>query len=218
LDKTLQEAHIQGTSSTLLDLLFVLTVQGTANFLTLISAFCKMLDNLPHDQAFSQLIVRQMETYARKCTSWYQALVSRGSPTATGRKLRAPAAWAESAEMEDLVNQIFQTNPKDAINFNTLIEQESSLLLPTIEKEPLDQGDIIKDKKTLTNLCLLFTSMKWLSTKIARLRHISDRATDSTRIEPGSQRHNRRWTLLSSSEPRTEGTPVYLPLDQATAA
>ena len=110
-----------------------------------------MLDNLPHDQAFSQLIVRQMETYARKCTSWYQALVSRGSPTATGRKLRAPAAWAESAEMEDLVNQVFQTDPRDAINFNTLIEQETSLLLPTIEKEPLDQGDIIQDKKTLTS-------------------------------------------------------------------
>ncbi|KAF3053262.1 hypothetical protein E8E11_006896 [Didymella keratinophila] len=191
--------------------------KGTASFLTLISAFCKMLDNLPHDQAFSQLIVRQMETYARKCTSWYQSLVSRGSPTAAGRKLKAPAAWAESAEMEDLVNQIFQTDPKDAINFSTLIEQETSLLLPTIEKEPLDQGDIIQDRKTLTSLCLLYTSMKWLSTKIARLRHISDRATDSTRIEPGNQRHNRRWTLLSSSEPRSEGAPVYLPLNQETA-
>ena len=159
-----------------------------------------------------------METYARKCTSWYQTLVSRGSPTVNGRKLRAPAAWAESAEMEDLVNQIFQTDPKDAINFNTLIEQETSLLLPTIEKEPLDQGDILLDKKTLASLCLLYTSMKWLSTKIARLRHISDRATDSTRIEPGNQRHNRRWTLLSSSEPRPEGMPVYLPLNQETAA
>ena len=199
-------------------LVYLLTLQGTANFLILISAFCKMLDNLPHDQAFSQLIVRQMETYARKCTSWYQALVSRGSPTASGRKLRAPAAWAESAEMEDLVNQIFQTDPKDAINFGTLIEQEASLLLPTIEKEPLDQGDIIQDKKTLTSLCLLYTSMKWLSTKIARFRYISDRATDSTRIEPGNQRHNRRWTLLSSSEPRSEGAPVYLPLNQETAA
>jgi exocyst complex component 4 len=120
--------------------------------------------------------------------------------------------------MEDLVNQIFQTDQMDAINFNTLVEQETSLLLPTIEKEPLDQGDIILDKKILTSLCLLYTSMKWLSTKIARLRHISDRATDSTRIEPGNQRHNRRWTLLSSSEPRSEGAPVYLPLNQETAA
>jgi exocyst complex component 4 len=177
-----------------------------------------MLDNLPHDQAFSQLIVRQMETYAQKCTSWYKTLVSRSNPTAIGRRLRAPAAWAESAEMEDLVNQIFQTNPNDLINFSTLIEQETSLLLPTIEQEPLDQADIVQDKKTLRNLCLLYTSMKWLSTKIARLRHISDRATDSTRIEPGSQRHNRRWTLLSSSEPRSEGAPVYLPLNQETAA
>lgn len=177
-----------------------------------------MLDNLPHDQAFSQLIVRQMETYARKCTSWYHTLVSRGTPTVTGRKLKAPAAWAESAEMEHLVNQIFQTDPKDAINFDTLVEQETSLLLPTIEQEPLDGGDMLQDKKTLTSLCLLYTSMKWLSTKIARLRHISDRATDSSRIEPGSQRHNRRWTLLSSSEPRSEGTPVYLPLNQETAA
>ncbi len=176
-----------------------------------------MLDNLPHDQAFSQLIVRQMEAYAQKCTSWYKTLVSRVNPTATGRKLRAPAAWAESAEMEDLINQIFQTDPSDSINFNTLVEQETSLLLPTIEQEPLDQGDIIQDKKTLTSLCLLYTSMKWLSTKIARLRHISDRATDSTRTEPGSQRHNRRWTQITS-EPRSQGASVYLPLTQETAA
>jgi exocyst complex component 4 len=174
-----------------------------------------MLDNLPHDQAFSQLIITQMVTYAEKCNDWYKALVSRGQPTASGRRLRAPAAFAESGEIEEVVSSLFKTDSE----LNTdLLEKEISLLIDEVEKDVIDEADLIRDKKTITGLCMLSNSMKWLATKISQLRFISDRATDSSRHEPGNHRHTRRWTLLTSSEPRQEGIAVYLPLNRETAS
>jgi exocyst complex component 4 len=117
--------------------------------------------------------------------------------------------------MEEVISQLFQSDSKAS---GELTEREISLLLQSVGQEPLDQADMVQDKKTLVSLCLLYTSMRWLATRIAQLRHISERATDSTRAESSSQRHNRRWTLLSSSEPRSEGAPIYLPLSQETAA
>jgi exocyst complex component 4 len=177
-----------------------------------------MLDNLPHDQAFSQLIVSQMDTYAQKCVGWYKALVSRPQPSMTGRRLKAPAAWSESEELERLVSQILQCDPSDRENFDQLVENEIGLLIQAVNTESLDQSDMLQDKKSIISLCLLYTSMKWLATKTAQLRHISDRATNSARAESTKDRHTQRWTMLSSSEPRAEGAPVYLPLNRETVA
>ncbi|KAF1953193.1 hypothetical protein CC80DRAFT_478220 [Byssothecium circinans] len=191
--------------------------KGAAKFFGLITAFCKMLDNLPHDQAFSQLIITQMSTYAKKCAGSYKQLVQRPQPKElTGRREKVPAAYAELGNpIGDTISQLFQAEPDKV---SDLVEQEMSLLLAEIEKDPPDQQDMIQDKKSLQSLCLLYTSMKWLATKVSQLRYISDRATDSTRIEKGSQRHTRRWTLLTSAEPRAEGIAVYLPLNTDTAA
>ncbi|KAH8724805.1 Sec8 exocyst complex component-specific domain-containing protein [Phaeosphaeriaceae sp. PMI808] len=190
--------------------------KGTAQFFTLISAFCKMLDNLPHDQAFSGLIVSQMDTYALKCNGWYKALTSRTQNSASGRLIRAPAVWAESEEVERIVSQILQADPSDRENFDNLVQQEIELLIKSVNADPLDQADMLQDKKTIISLCLLHTSMKWLATKTAQLRHISDRATNSMGGEAIKERHTQRWTLLSSSEPRPEGTAIYLPLNRET--
>ncbi|KAF2653742.1 hypothetical protein K491DRAFT_717810 [Lophiostoma macrostomum CBS 122681] len=189
--------------------------KGTAKFFTLITAFCKMLDNLPHDQAFSQLIITQMSTYAAKCSGWYKALVSRSQPSESGRRLRAAAAFAEQEDLQDVFFALSQADPSQV---PALQENEISILLSRVEEDALDEADLIQDRKAVTSLCLLYTSMKWLSIKVGQLRHISDRATDSSRHESGRPGHNRRWTLLSSTEPRTEGRPVYLPLNRETAA
>ncbi|KAF2750444.1 hypothetical protein M011DRAFT_510082 [Sporormia fimetaria CBS 119925] len=188
--------------------------KGTAKFFSIITAFCKMLDNLPHDQAFSQLIIDQMRTYADKCNGWYKALVSRTHPTESGRRVKAPAAFAESGELANVATSLLEAEP-DATR--DLRNKEITLLLAEVAKEPLDQADVMTDQKRIMSLCLLHTSMKWLATKVAQLRHISDRSSDSSRPEPGNHRHNRRWTLLSSSEPRADGLPVYLPLNPETA-
>ena len=190
--------------------------KGAAKFFSLITAFCKMLDNLPHDQAFSQLIITQMSTYAKKCAGSYKQLVQRPQPKElTERREKVPAAYAQLGNpIGDTITQLFQAEPDQA---SELVEQETSLLLAEVEKDPPDQQDVIQDKKSLQSLCLLYTSMKWLATKVAQLRHISDRATDSTGVEKGSQRHTRRWTLLTNAEPRAEGVAVYLPLSPETA-
>lgn len=174
-----------------------------------------MLDNLPHDQAFSQLILTQMATYAAKCNGWYKALVSRGEANEKGRLVRAAAAMASSGEVEEAVSLSFQA---DASQFSDFVQKEISALLAAVEKDPLDEGDLIRDKKSITGLCLMYTSTKWLATKVAQLRLISDRATDSSRPEPGTHRHNRRWTQISSTEPHNDGVPVYLPLSEETVA
>ncbi|KAF2114982.1 Sec8 exocyst complex component-specific domain-containing protein [Lophiotrema nucula] len=187
--------------------------KGTAKFFTLITAFCKMLDNLPHDQAMSQLLIDQMSTYYEKCNGTYKALVTRGQAKPNGRLLKAPAASASSGEIADTISSLFQAEPESAL---ALVDKEIELLMAEVESDPLDEADLVQDKKTLTSLCLLHTSMKWLATKIAQLRFISDRSTDSNSRD-AAIRNNRRWTLLASSEARTEGNPVYLPLNKETA-
>lgn len=177
-----------------------------------------MLDNLPHDQAFSQLIVGQMDTYALKCAGWYKALVSRSQPSASGRRLRAPAAWAEEQDMEDLLTRIIQSDQSNRDNYEQLIEQETKMLIQAVDTDPLEPADMVQDKKSVISLCLLYTSMKWLATKTAQLRHVSDRTTNSARAESVKERHTQRWTLLASSEPKVEGASVYLPLSQEVAA
>ena len=107
-----------------------------------------MLDNLPHDQAFSQLIVNQMDTYAQKCSGWYKALISRSQASPSGRLVKAPAAWAESEVVERLVSQILQSDPADRQNFDQLVENEIGLLVQAVSLEPLDQADETRNHRT----------------------------------------------------------------------
>ncbi|OCK78597.1 hypothetical protein K432DRAFT_427162 [Lepidopterella palustris CBS 459.81] len=189
--------------------------KGTTKFFSLITAFCKMLDNLPHDQAFSQLIITQMSTYYDKCSGWYKALVTRSQgKSQTGRLLKASAAFAEDGDLQNAVSALFETDKEKS---QDKFEQEVILLLSKTDAEPLEESDLIMDRKTVASLCLLHTSMKWLASKVGHLRHISDRATDSSRLEHGKPKHNRRWTMVASTEPRADGVPVYLPLNADTA-
>ncbi|KAF2637697.1 hypothetical protein P280DRAFT_432580 [Massarina eburnea CBS 473.64] len=190
--------------------------KGAAKFFSLITAFCKMLDNLPHDQAFSQLIITQMSTYAKKCAGSFKQLIQRTQQKeTTERHDKTPGVYAGVGNpIGDTIIKLFQAEPDEA---SDLVEQEISLLLVEVERDPPDQQDMIQDKKSLQSLCLLYTSMKWLATKVAQLRYISDRATDSTQVGKKNHRVTRRWTLLTSAEPRAEGVAVYLPLNLDTA-
>ncbi|KAL1608190.1 exocyst subunit [Paraconiothyrium brasiliense] len=188
--------------------------RGTVKFFNLITAFCKMLDNLPHDQAFSQLIITQMRTYGDKCVGNFKAMMARGQPKGPANELlKACAVYAEfEGEIGEVIGQVFEA---DADTRAELANTETKLIIGATEEAPLDQQDIIQEKKTIQTLCLLYTSMKWLAAKVSQLRHISNRATDSSKPQISGQRHNRRWTFIAES--RTEGTAVYLPLNQETA-
>lgn len=40
--------------------------------MSIIREFSKMLSSIPHDQAFSQLLITQIVTYYDKCCGWYK--------------------------------------------------------------------------------------------------------------------------------------------------
>lgn len=40
--------------------------------MNLVKAFSKMLDTIPQDQTFTQLVISQVVTYYDKCCGWYK--------------------------------------------------------------------------------------------------------------------------------------------------
>jgi hypothetical protein len=40
--------------------------------MALVKAFSKMLDSIPHDQMFTQMVLSQIVTYYDKCCGWYK--------------------------------------------------------------------------------------------------------------------------------------------------
>lgn len=67
-------------------------MRGTVAFLDLITAFCKMLDTIPPDQAFGQLTIDLLTSYYDKCYDWYKELVARHN--SNSNETKTSARWA----------------------------------------------------------------------------------------------------------------------------
>ncbi|KAL4817111.1 hypothetical protein BDW67DRAFT_175036 [Aspergillus spinulosporus] len=186
--------------------------KGTVKFMSVVREFSKMLSSIPHDQAFTQLLLSQIVTYYDKCCGWYKTIVTKVS----GRgdvQLKAAAALAESGPVHDLVVELWRgTNS----NKQELIDKETSLLIKQTDRVPLEPVDIISDPKSVVALSLLHNSMQWLASSLSKLRQPS---TDSRSSQPGSGPTNRRWTLIGAMKPKRDSInqSVYLPLNQETA-
>lgn len=50
-------------------------MKGTTGLFDLITAFCKMLETIPPDQAYGELIIDLLTTYYGKCCDWYKGIV-----------------------------------------------------------------------------------------------------------------------------------------------
>lgn len=190
--------------------------KGTTAFFTVITAFCRMLGTIPHDQALSSLIITQMLRYYDRCFGWYKALVTKTREgAASSEELRASAVMAlEPGEIHDVVLELLKS---ETLNLEHL-EKEASLLIAQANKKTFEASDIIQDRDTISSLCLLYTSMKWLSVKVLGLRHITRNETDSSgRTNLVKPERRRRWTLLNDPNKATaEEGPVYLPMTQET--
>lgn len=189
--------------------------KGTTAFFTVITAFCRMLGTIPHDQALSALVISQMQRYYERCLAWFKALVAKSQDTNTASQdLRFSAALATTeGEIQDTIQTLWTSEALDC----ELIEKEVGLLIMRTNERPLGPGDVIQDRDVIQSLCLLYTSMKWLSTKVVGLRHITRHDTDSSQpTMPKDQ--NRRWTLLNGPNEANAGQlgPVYLPMTQDT--
>ncbi|KAI1259359.1 Sec8 exocyst complex component-specific domain-containing protein [Xylariaceae sp. FL1019] len=189
--------------------------KGTTAFFTVITAFCRMLGTIPHDQALSSLVVSQMMRYYDRCFSWFKSLVSKAQDSAS-----IPQSLRFSAELATTEGEIQETMQKLWTSDNLdrdLVEKEVGLLMIRTDERALDPSDVIQDRDVISSLCLLYTSMKWLSTKVVGLRHITRHDTDSSQHTiPKNQ--NRRWTLLNDSRQAhgEQQGPVYLPMTQDT--
>jgi exocyst complex component 4 len=192
--------------------------KGTNKFFKLITAFCRMLDALPHDQAFSQLIISQIMMYYDKCHGWYKALVARAKPHPTSGKIvkMAAALTEEDGELKETVATLSQLEELEGEERRRLLDRETDLLIRIVQSTRIDEPDIITDRRSITALCMLHTSMKWLAAKTAQMRHISAEAVDSSRRE-SRQGASRRWTLVANTRGSTDADKVYLPLNEETA-
>jgi exocyst complex component 4 len=189
--------------------------KGTSAFFALITAFCRMLDTIPHDQALSQLIIEQMKKYHQKCEEWFTLLVSqvRDSEATT---LKTSASLASNpGDVHDTMEKLWTSEQED----KALLDKEIGLLILQTNETPLRLDDIILDRDTISSLCVLYTSMKWLSLKIVQLRHITRNDADSSRTTM-QKPQSRRWTLLNDVGKGQDDPlmPVYLPMTQVTVA
>ncbi|KAI4764801.1 hypothetical protein E4T52_07709 [Aureobasidium sp. EXF-3400] len=156
--------------------------KGTANFLDLIKAFCMLLDSLPHDQAFSQLVMAQMRIYYDKCYNWYRALVMRPQQDSTEeRKPKRSAALAEyNADMRDAVATLLAHEAEDADDVQRLMQEQTASLIANVKASPLTDADLILDRKCLAGLYTqssrdfdaITTSMTELGSLILRTLHL----------------------------------------------
>ncbi|PNP53492.1 hypothetical protein THARTR1_06186 [Trichoderma harzianum] len=187
--------------------------KGATAFFQVVTAFCRMLGTIPPDQALSSLIVTQMMRYYDRCFSWFQSLVTkRHDQPADSSNLRASARFSvQSSEVNDIAKQLWAADELDS----GLMRKEVQLLIQKTNGQRLEANDVIQDRDTISSLCLLYTSMRWLAAKIQSLRHITSQETDTSRQHLPRQ-SGQRWTLNDPS--KTSGqSPVQLPLTTESA-
>lgn len=185
--------------------------KGTARFYELIEAFCLLLDQLPHDQSFSQLVVTQMRNYYDRCYQWSQALLQRVqmSQETAAPKMRLAADLATGGELKDVVSELLKDQSETV---DSVVQKEVALLLRLVKSRHLTEADLINDRKSLAALCTLHVSMKWLASRCQQLRYISPRAIDTANTQ---SHQSRRWTAAIGLANVHPGP--FLPMDSNTA-
>jgi exocyst complex component 4 len=150
-----------------------------------------------------------------RCFGWYKALVTKAQEQATDpQTLRRSATLAlEPGEISNTIKALWAAAESGDDGPS---KSEIDLLIAQTDEKSLQPGDIIQDKDTISSLCLLYTSMKWLCVKVTGLRHITQHDTDSGRPNLPRQAA-KRWTLMNDPNKATsEDGPVYLPMTQET--
>ena len=160
-------------------------------------------------------MLTQMLRYFERCQAWFRSLVAKAQEaTAAADALRYSAELATTnGDLQETIKNLWMSENLD----RELIEKEVGLFILHMNEKQLEPNDIIQDRDVISSLCLLYTSMKWLSVKMTGLRHITSHQTDSSRpTMPKSQ--NRRWTLLNDPHKASneQNGPVYLPMTQET--
>lgn len=188
--------------------------RSTSTFFALIRAFCRLLDTIPQDQAFTQLIISQLVAYYDKCCGWYQALVTRaGKEPEEKPRLKTAAAMAETGDLQEIVHKIWTSEIPAP---DELSSTEIDLLISKTNETPLEPFDIISDHRSVAALCLLYSSMQWLAARLTQFRRVTNNQTRLSQRDSSRPSQLRRWTALNSLRLQDDNNPVYLPMNPET--
>ncbi|KAL8963157.1 MAG: hypothetical protein Q9193_000543 [Seirophora villosa] len=124
------------------------------------------------------------------------------------------AAMAEAGPLRDMLNSHWTSSDS---NHGPVIQKEIGHLLSKTSISPMAPGDIISDRRTVTAMCLLYSSMQWLATRLDQIRFLVSESQPTKRASTRPQQI-RRWTLLELKKPHRDEEPVHLPLNQEGAA
>ncbi|KAL8874208.1 MAG: hypothetical protein Q9174_000436 [Haloplaca sp. 1 TL-2023] len=89
-------------------------LKSTTNFFALVKTFCRLLDSLPEDQSFSQLVISQLITYYDKCFSWYKSMVQRTSTQVPNpADLKPAAVMVEAGDLRNILDSQWRNKDTD---------------------------------------------------------------------------------------------------------
>lgn len=190
--------------------------KGTTAFFTVVTAFCKMLATIPPDQALSSLIITQMMRYYDRCFGWYRSLVTKAQDEATDSqtlRMSATLALEPGGAINETIMALWSSENSDPLQLG----KEIDLLISRADEKSLELSDVIQDKDVVSSLCMLYTSMKWLSVKTSALRHITQSEAENPRPNL-SRQSSKRWTLTNDPiKTSSDEGPIHLPMTQETA-
>jgi exocyst complex component 4 len=195
-------------------------LKGTSTFYNLTITFCRMLDTIPQDQAFSELIISQMISYYNKCYDWYKSLVVRVQVDLPEGVIpfKRSAALLEISELRAIMLENWTAGKLD----EGLIERENYAMIGSLTNTPIEQSELLSDRKATASLCLLYNSMNWLVSRLSQLRNITSH-TDVLTTRQAKHNSDLRWATLDPSKRHGYGgaadvKPVYLPLSEDNAS
>ncbi|KAL8736828.1 MAG: hypothetical protein Q9181_002292 [Wetmoreana brouardii] len=214
-------------------------LKSASQFFTLIKTFCGLLDTLPEDQNFTQLIISQLISYYDRCCKWYKSMVQRDSvPSQNETVLKPAAAMAAAGDLRDVLDLLWKSRSQED---SSLVQKEIEYLVSKTRETRLLPADIISSRGTVASLCLLYTSMvscnpvpsepgnftfalqkfaydmqQWLASGLTQLQRVVSPSEFLKRTSTRPQQV-RRWTLLDLNRPYNDGEAVHLPMDQELA-
>lgn len=120
-------------------------------------------------------------------------------------RLKTAAAMADSTESRQLVDGVWCGNhsgpDKDA-----LMLKECKFLIARTNETKLEPYDLISDPRVVRSLCLLYSSLQWLASRLEQLRQP---IPDKPNQKPS---HTRNWSIVNHPSSLIKRQQTYLPM------
>ena len=124
-------------------------------------------------------------------------------------RLKPAAAMADATESRQLVEAVWNSS-HSRTGDETTMHKECEFLIAKTNEIQLEPYDIISDPRSVKSLCLLYSSLQWLASRLEQLRRP---IPDKPNQKPS---HTRNWSLVNNASPQIKGQQTYLPMTTET--